>query len=105
MTLQDVLTAANVAALLSVLAFIAVYARVPWWRSSLGRALMTGALAVGLISIVGVIRRFDNRFNDGSHADWLSIGSSIAYLMIALVWLYKAKVVREEERPPIRGDK
>lgn len=98
MTLQNMLAAANILALLSILTFCTLYVRVPWWRSSLGRMLMLGAAAVGGLSAVGVIRRFDNRLNDGGLADWLTVGSTIAYLAVAATWFYKAKVVEQEGR-------
>ena len=91
--MQDLLLAATLLALVSVVVFIVAYARLPWYASSLGRAIMAGGFAVGLLSGVGAIRRFDNRFNDGGLADWLTVGSTLAYLIVAAVWSYKTRTV------------
>lgn len=98
MTLHDVLAGANIVALLSVSVFIVTYARVTWWRSTLGRTLMAGAFAVGFIAVIGVFRRLDNRFHGGDHGDILSFASAIAYLVIAATWAYKTYVIVQENR-------
>lgn len=101
MTAQDALEIATGFALLSVALFLLVYAvraRFTWWRDPLGRALMLGGLAVGCLAAVGSVRRIDNRIDSIDLAHGLVIASIIAYVLVGIVWLYKAYVVYQETR-------
>lgn len=105
MTAQDALGIATGVALLSVALFLIAYAvraRETWWRDSLGRALMLGGLGVGGLAAVGSVRRIDNRIDSIDLADELIIASTFAYLAVAAVWLYKARVVYRETRRDTR---
>lgn len=101
MTTQDALVIATGAALLSVAFFVIIYAvraRETWWRDSLGRALMLGGFAVGSLAAVGSVRRIDTHLDSIDLADELTVASTLAYLVVAAVWLYKARVVCRETR-------
>lgn len=101
MTAQDALLVATGAALLSVAAFLIVYAvraRGAWWSDPLGRAIMLGGFAVGGIAAVGSVRRIDNRIDSIDLAHEIAVASTFAYLAVAAVWLYKALVVYQETR-------
>lgn len=101
MTAQDALFIATGTALLSVAAFLIVYgvrARGTWWSDPLGRVLMLGGFAVGTIAAVGTVRRIDTRVESIHLAHELTVASTIAYLAVAAVWLYKALVVYQETR-------
>ena len=101
MTAQDALVVATGIALLSVAAFLIVYAvraRETWWSDPLGRAIMLGGLAVGSIAAVGSARRVDNRVESIDLAYEITVASIFAYLAVAAVWLYKALVVYRETR-------
>ena len=101
MTAQDALDIATGVALLSVAAFLIVYAiraRKTWWRDTLGRALMLGGFAVGGIAAVGTARRIDTHVESIDLAHEVAIASTFAYLAVAAVWLYEAFVVYQETR-------
>ena len=101
MTTQDALVAATGVSLLSVAVFLIVYAvraRETWWRDPLGRALMLGGLAVGSLSAVGSVRRIDTHMDSVDLAHELIVASTLGYLAVAAVWLYKALVVFKETR-------
>lgn len=101
MTAQNALVITTGAALLSVALFVIVYAvraRETWWRDPLGRALMLGGLAVGCLTAVGSVRRIDTRIDSVDLAHELIVASTVAYLAVAAVWLYKAFVVYWETR-------
>ena len=101
MTAQNALDIATGIALLSVAAFLIVYAiraRGTWWSDPLGRALMLGGFAVGCIAAVGTARRIDDRVESIDLAHEIAVASIIAYLAVAAVWLYKALVVYRETR-------
>ena len=101
MTAQDALAIATGAALLSVAAFLIVYAvraRETWWSDPLGRAIMLGGFAVGGIAAVGAARRIDTRVEFIDLAHEVAVASTFAYLAVAAVWLYKALVVYQETR-------
>ena len=59
---------------------------------------MLGGLAVGSLAAVGSIRRIDTRYDSIDLSHELIVGSIIAYLAVAVVWLYKAYVVHRETR-------
>lgn len=99
--MQDVLAATTVLSLVSVVTFVVVYgwrARHSWWRDPLGRVLMLGGLAVGSLSGVGTLRRVDQRTAAIDIADWLTVASAVAYLLVAAVWAYKTKTIIRETR-------
>ena len=101
MTAQDALDIATGVALLSVAAFLIVYAvraRETWWSDPLGRAIMLGGFAVGGIAAVGTARRVDTRVDSIDLAHELVVASIFAYLAILAVWLYKTFVVYQETR-------
>lgn len=101
MTAWDALVIATGAALLSVTTFLVVYAvraRETWWSDPLGRAIMLGGFAVGGIAAVGTARRIDTRIDSIHLEHELVVASTIAYLAVAAVWLYKALVVYRETR-------
>lgn len=101
MTAQDALEIATGIALLSVAAFLIVYAvraRETWWSDPLGRAIMLGGFAVGGIAAVGTARRIDTRIDSIHLEHELVVASTFAYLAVAAVWLYKALVVYQETR-------
>ena len=101
MTAQDALAIATGTALLSVVAFLIVYAvraRETWWSDPLGRVLMLGGFAVGTIAAVGTARRIDDRVESIDLAHEIAVAATFAYLAIAAVWLYKALVVYRETR-------
>ena len=101
MTAQDALEIATGIALLSVAAFLIVYAvraRETWWSDPLGRAIMLGGFAVGGIAAVGTARRIDDRVESIDLAHEIAVAATFAYLAIAAVWLYKALVVYRETR-------
>lgn len=101
MTVSDALFIATGAALLSVTTFLVVYAvraRETWWSDPLGRVLMLGGFAVGTIAAVGTVRRIDTRVESIHLAHEIAVASTIAYLAVAAVWLYKAIVVYQETR-------
>lgn len=101
MTAQDALEIATGVALLSVAAFLIVYAvraRETWWSDPLGRAIMLGGFAVGGIAAVGTARRIDTRVDSIHLEHELVVASTFAYLAVAAVWLYKALVVYRETR-------
>ena len=101
MTAQDALEVATGVALLSVAAFLVVYAvraRETWWSDPLGRAIMLGGFAVGGIAAVGTARRIDDRVESIDLAHEIAVAATFAYLAIAAVWLYKALVVYRETR-------
>lgn len=101
MTAQDALNIATGVALLSVAAFLIVYAvraRGAWWSDPLGRAIMLGGFAVGGIAAVGTARRIDTRVDSIDLSHEIAVASTVAYLAVAAVWLYKALVVYRETR-------
>lgn len=101
MIAQDALEVATGVALLSVAAFLVVYAvraRETWWSDPLGRAIMLGGFAVGGIAAVGTARRIDTRVDSIHLEHELVVASTFAYLAVAAVWLYKALVVYQETR-------
>ena len=101
MTAQNTLAIVTVVALLSIVAFLVVYAiraRETWWSDPLGRALMLGGFAVGGIAAVGTARRIDTRIESIDIDHELVVASIFAYLAIAAVWLYKTFVVYRETR-------
>ena len=101
MIAQDALAIATGTALLSVVAFLIVYAvraRETWWSDPLGRVLMLGGFAVGTIAAVGTARRIDDRVESIDLAHEIAVAATFAYLAIAAVWLYKALVVYRETR-------
>lgn len=101
MTAQDALNIATGVALLSVAAFLIVYAaraRETWWSDPLGRAIMLGGFAVGSIAAVGTARRIDTRVDSIDLAHEIAVASTVAYALVAAVWLYKALVVYRETR-------
>ena len=101
MIAQDALAIATGVALLSVAAFLIVYAvraRETWWSDPLGRAIMLGGFAVGGIAAVGTARRIDTRVASIHLEHELVVASTVAYLAVAAVWLYKALVVYQETR-------
>ena len=101
MIAQDALAIATGVALLSVAAFLIVYAvraRETWWSDPLGRAIMLGGFAVGGIAAVGAARRIDTRIDSIHLEHELTVASTFAYLAVAAVWLYKALVVYQETR-------
>ena len=101
MNAQDALAIATGTALLSVVAFLVVYAvraRETWWSDPLGRVLMLGGFAVGTIAAVGTARRIDDRVESIDLAHEIAVAATFAYLAIAAVWLYKALVVYQETR-------
>lgn len=101
MTVQDALGIATGAALLSTAVFLIVYAvraRETWWRDPLGRVIMLGGFAVGCLTAVGSVRRIDTRVESIDIALELTIASTLAYLTVAAVWLYKTLVVYHETR-------
>ena len=101
MTVQDTHEFATGFALLSVAAFLIVYAiraRETWWSDPLGRAIMLGGFAVGGIAAVGSVRRVDTRVDSIDLSHELAVASIFAYLAVAAVWLYKALVVYRETR-------
>ena len=108
MTIQDALIVATVAALLSVSAFVVTYAlraRATRWRDLLGQAHKLGGLAVGGLAAVGTVRRIDTRIDAIDLSRELVVGSTIAYLAVAAVWLYKTLVViRETDHDDEGGD-
>ena len=109
MTAWDALAIATGVALLSVAAFLIVYAfraRETWWSDPLGRAIMLGGFAVGGIAAVGTARRIDTHVESIDLAHEITVASTFAYLAVAAVWLYKALVVyRETKRDDVeRGD-
>ena len=108
MTAQDALAIATGVALLSVVAFLIVYAvraRGTWWSDPLGRVLMLGGIAVGTIAAVGTARRIDTRVASIHLEHELVVASTFAYLAVAAVWLYKALVVYRETRRKRDDDK
>ena len=101
MIAQDALEIATGVALLSVAAFLIVYAvraRETWWSDPLGRAIMLGGFAVGGIAAVGTARRIDDRVESIDLAHEIAVAATFAYLVVAAVWLYKALVVYRETR-------
>ena len=101
MTAQDALAIATGVALLSVAAFLIVYAvreRGTRWSDPLVRMLMLGGFAVGGIAGVGTARRIDTRVESIDLEHEIVVASTIAYLAVAAVWLYKALVVYRETR-------
>lgn len=99
MTIPIALEAATFLALAATLYFIVTYAFVPyWWKSSLGRALMSGGVAVALVAGIGTIRRIDDRVDEIDFTTQLSLLTIFAYLLIAVVWFRKARVIHEEHR-------
>lgn len=101
MIAQDALAIATGTALLSVVAFLIVYAvraRETWWSDPLGRVLMLGGFAVGTIAAVGTARRIDDRVESIDLAHEIAVAATFAYLAVAAVWLYKALVVYRETR-------
>ena len=101
MTAQDALEIATALALLSTAFFLGTYAfraRLTWWRDPLGRVLMLGGFAVGGLAAVGTARRIDDRVESIDLAHEIAVASTIAYLAVAAVWLYKALVVYRETR-------
>lgn len=99
MIAQDALEVATGVALLSVAAFLVVYAvraRETWWSDPLGRAIMLGGFAVGGLAAVGSVRRIDTRVSTIDLSHELAVASIFAYLAVAAVWLYKAYVVHRE---------
>lgn len=108
MTAQDALEIATGVALLSVAVFLLVYAvraRGTWWSDPLGRVLMLGGIAVGTIAAVGTARRIDTRVDSIHLEHELVVASTVAYLAVAAVWLYKALVVYRETRRKRDDDK
>ncbi|QGX08238.1 hypothetical protein EEW87_16330 [Janibacter melonis] len=100
---QNLLEAVTALALLSVSVFVAVYAyraRSSWWRDPLGRMLMLGGAAMTLLVGVGSARRIDSRIDSVDLTDWLTYGSIVAYLAVAVVWAYKTVTVWRETEPP-----
>ena len=80
MTAQDALDIATGVALLSVAAFLIVYAvraRETWWSDPLGRAIMLGGFAVGGLAAVGSARRIDTRIESIDLAHEIAIASTI----------------------------
>lgn len=101
MIAQDALAIATGVALLSVATFLVVYAvraRETWWSDPLGRVIMLGGFAVGGIAAVGTARRIDTRVESIDLAHEIAVASTVAYLAVAAVWLYKALVVYRETR-------
>ena len=101
MTAQNTLTIVTVVALLSIVAFLVVYAiraRKTWWSDPLGRVLMLGGFAVGCIAAVGTVRRIDTRVDSIDLAHEIVVASIFAYLAVSAVWLYKTFVVYQETR-------
>ena len=88
MIAQDALEVATGVALLSVAAFLVVYAvraRETWWSDPLGRAIMLGGFAVGGIAAVGTARRIDTRVDSIDLAHEIAIASTFAYLALSLI--------------------
>ena len=101
MTAQNTLAIVTVVALLSIVAFLVVYAiraRGTWWSDPLGRVLMLGGFAVGCIAAVGTVRRIDTRIDSIDIDHELVVASIFAYLAVSAVWLYKTFVVYRETR-------
>lgn len=100
--INDLLAVATVSAMVSVTVFVVVYAlSAPWHRSPLGRVLMGSGLALMVLTGVGTLRRIDNRATGGDYADALVVGSIVGYVVVALAWAYKTRVVvRENRRHP-----
>lgn len=95
------LVVSTVLAFISLAVFIVTYSRVPWYATTLGKALMAGGLSVGLLTAVGLVRRIDTRVESVNLGDVLTWGSVIAYLTVAAVWAYKTYVLA---RSPKRTD-
>lgn len=99
---DSLLVVSTVLAFISLLVFTVMYLRVPWYSTPLGKAIMAGALSVGLLTAVGLVRRIDNRVASVDLADVLVWGSVVAYTTVAAVWAYQTYVLARDRRrgPP-----
>jgi hypothetical protein len=95
--LADLVTAAVCAAFTAPLVLIAVYsATAPWWKSQVGRALVTLAAAISLAALPP----FVNRVTGGSNAatSGFLVFQASAWLALALVLLRMAWVIVVTQR-------
>ena len=95
---DSMLVVSTALAFISLAVFTIMYLRVPWYSTSLGKALMAGGLSVGLLTTVGLVRRVDTRVESVNLGDVLTWGSVIAYLTVAAVWAYKTYVLARADK-------
>jgi uncharacterized membrane protein len=81
-----------VAAILGVIAFVALYTRrAPWWRSEVGRWLVTYPIALGLLLINGVVFRVIGDYPGRQTVNLVLFGVIAGSVWWSFALLYRAK--------------
>lgn len=89
-----VLIAFTVTAALSSTVFVVSYhRRVTWWRSRMGRSVMSLSFAVGFMAWLGIARRIDENVADLNLTPWIHPLIALMYAVVTAVMIYRLAVL------------
>lgn len=98
------LIASTITAALSSTVFVVTYhRRVTWWRSHMGRSVMSLSAAVGFMAWLGIARRIDENVADVDLTPWIHPLIALMYAVVTAVMIYRLAVLfhprDDEDRP------
>lgn len=91
------LAASGLVAVTSAVAAVVYTVRAPWWRSRIGRHIMTVTVSVALLGLYTVLTSLV--WPAGPAASALRIGRTVLLVLLAVSMVQRTRLVIEAQRP------